>query len=255
MTKQSDIRIYTYRDKHYPSVTSILKFGLPKPALINWAAKVTAETAMDNLDKLADMPFAKGVTMLSKAHERVRNTRASEGTSIHNRAEAYAKGTPLRPVSAKVAPYIEQFDLFVRDFRPTFLSSEVTVYSDKYGYAGTQDSRILIDGREYALDYKTGKRVYPDVALQLVAYDRADYAVVDGVETPIVPAKRGLVLNLHPDGYQLVPVRLDDEVFDAFLAVYDVFTWLTDTSHRVIGQPKEPRDRTDNQPSGETPVV
>ncbi len=233
-------RVSTYKDQDYPSVTSILKAGLPKPALINWAARVTAEEAMRSLDKLKDMEFAKGVTLLSKTHERVRNTRANEGTSIHARAEAYQKGTPFRPLSAETAPYIEQFDRFLYDFRPVFLKTEQTVYSNKYRYAGTLDSEVEIDGVRYALDIKTGKRIYPDVALQLVAYDRADFAVVDGVECPVIPAKKGIALNLRPDGYDAIPVRLDEEVFDAFLAVYDVWTWVNDTSKSVLGPAKEP---------------
>jgi hypothetical protein len=86
-------------------------------------------------------------------------------------------------------------------------------------------------------DTKTGKRIYADVALQLSAYDRADFAVIDGQRVDIAPARRGAVLHLREDGYDLHPVRIDDEVFDVFLAAYDMYVWANDTSYTVVRGP------------------
>lgn len=37
---------------HYPSITTIIKQGVPKPFMAKWTAKKAAEQAMNNLDLL-----------------------------------------------------------------------------------------------------------------------------------------------------------------------------------------------------------
>jgi hypothetical protein len=39
-------------DIHYPSITTIIKQGVPKPFMVKWAAKRAAEQAVANLDIL-----------------------------------------------------------------------------------------------------------------------------------------------------------------------------------------------------------
>jgi hypothetical protein len=53
----------------------------------------------------------------------------------------------------------------------------------------------------------------------------------------------GLALVISPDDYQLVPVRIDDEVWRAFLAVREVARFQLDTANRVLGPPIAPPER------------
>jgi hypothetical protein len=130
---------------------------------------------------------------------------------------------------------MEGFFQFLLDWTPKYEFTEATVVSDTYGYAGTLDSIAVIDGKRYILDIKTGRFVYPEVALQLAAYSRADYAIVDGKQVELPTVRRGLVLHLRPEGYELRPVRIDDEVFDSFLAAFDVHNWQVEGSKGVVG--------------------
>src|SRR4029453_3802172 len=72
--------------------------------------------------------------------------------------------------------YLSGLDRFLADHTPGFLAAEQTVYSRRYGYAGTFDLLATLPGHGLVLvDVKTGNRVYPEVCLQLAAYAPADF--------------------------------------------------------------------------------
>jgi hypothetical protein len=85
------------------------------------------------------------------------------------------------------------------------------------------------------LDVKTGKRVYPEAALQLAAYAAADFlGRPDGTEQPLPAIEAGAVLHLRPGGYQLVPVPIGRAVLEAFLAALAVFRFTTDLAPTLL---------------------
>ena len=138
----------------------------------------------------------------------------------------------------ELVPYMEHFERFVADFRPDFLASEATVYSDRESYAGTLDFIAAIAHQTIITDVKTGKGVYPDAALQLCAYSRADYiGLPDGRDEPLPSIDGAAVLHLRPDGYEFIPVRIDDDVYHSFLFAREVFRWMEETSKTVLGAP------------------
>jgi hypothetical protein len=53
-------RVYTWAGREFPSVTAILKGGVPAPFLVQWAAKAAAEYAIANLDRLRLLPARSG---------------------------------------------------------------------------------------------------------------------------------------------------------------------------------------------------
>ena len=94
-------RFYQWRDEAYWSVTTIIGGGLPKPVLINWAKKFTAEYAVDNLEKLnalcapdsdGTIDRAGAVDWLKGAAFRDRDKKADIGTAVHAAAEAHVLG-------------------------------------------------------------------------------------------------------------------------------------------------------------------
>lgn len=94
------------------------------------------------------------------------------------------------------------------------------------------------------LDHKTGSGVYPEVALQLAAYRHAQFMEApDGSEHPVPEVDGGAVLHLRPDGYELVPVVCDEQVFSHFLWFREGFRWIEDVSKDVIGDPIRPAAR------------
>src|SRR6266508_3629494 len=125
-------RFYGWRNEKYWSVTTIINGGLPKPALINWAKKFTAEYAVEHFDALSvlvkDDPDG-AIEWLKGAAYRDRDRKADLGTEIHAATEAYVLGKPMPPWSLPVRPIMANFEKFLADYKPEYLATEASVYS------------------------------------------------------------------------------------------------------------------------------
>src|SRR5581483_11070940 len=233
------------------SVTSAIGGGMPKPYLIGWAAKVTAQAAIDNHDIVAAM-LAKGdergaIDYVKGARFRDSGTKADRGTIVHGALEAYLAGKPLdqetieaqlkearvplnmwKSAAAMIAGLME----FLYDEEPEVYWSESTVYSRQHGYAGTADliARMRVGGtlKNVILDVKTSKSIYDETALQLCAYARADFVGLDdGTEAELTPngeaIEHGIVVRPTPTGkYEKAVFTLTDEVYELFLGCLTV---------------------------------
>src|SRR5690606_23091893 len=64
---------------------------------------------------------------------------------------------------------------WMQDSHPTIIEHERTVVSKKYGYAGTLDMLVTLNGngQKIVVDVKTGKDIYSEAFLQLSAYRQA----------------------------------------------------------------------------------
>lgn len=241
------------------SVTTILKGGLPSPALTAWGMKAVAEYAVANHRQLSSMletvrvrrsdegmllvtdPDAvqAAIDWLKGSPYRERDRKGDIGTAVHQALEAYILGKPWPTPADDVAPYVEQFHQFVADFKPEFELAEASVYNRTEAYAGTLDAIGVIPGRGRALiDFKTtGKGVYPEAALQLSMYRFAEFiGLPDGTEAPMPAVDGCAVLWLTPDSYELVPVTADEAVFTAAKYVRETFRWQEELSKSVIGK-------------------
>ena len=228
-------RYYEWNGEKFPSVTTILSKGLPKPGLIRWAGNLVAQTAINDVETWMSMSDEDAYTYLSAQPDKRRNSSANLGSVIHAAAEAFSKGEEYKAISPIAQSYVNGFKKFVTDYKPKFLKTECPVFSRTHGYAGTLDSLVRIGRTTWVLDTKTGNRVYPEVALQLAAYAHAEFVGVDGrTEEPLPLIKKGAVLHLSPNDYQFIPTRIDEEVFDAFLSVKDVFHWDYELSKVVL---------------------
>lgn len=296
-------RVYTRRGVNYWSVTTIIKGGLPAPALMGWGMRSVAEYAVANHRQIAAMlgavslrraegliesqvaeqlaaafgaanrkgePVApywvvsdpdaveSAVKWLAGAPYRERERKADVGSAVHAQIEAIILGRPRPEPGPGVAPYIAQFEAFCAATSPEWEASEGTVYSDRESYAGTLDwiatfrgdvaRRLRPDGQfvgeptvRVLGDTKTGKAIYPEVALQLAAYRHADYVgLPDGTDAPLPSIDAGAALHLTPDSWALVPVRCDEAIFRRFLFTREVFRWVEEESKTVLGQPITP---------------
>ena len=246
------------------SVTTIIDAGVPKRALVYWSANEVAEFAVANHRIVSAMVEAvrilrtddkriRGVVSdpdavdgaikwLKDAPWRKKERRGSVGTAVHAWVEAHTLGRPLDPAHDPDAePYVPAWLAFLADFKPEFLASEMSVWHPSESYAGTLDwiARFMTPGGPRVLmgDTKSGKDIYADVALQMNAYARAEYAVLkDGTRAPLPAIDGAVVLHLRDDGtYRLVPVELSDRVFKAFLYAREVMRWGEDISKGVLG--------------------
>jgi hypothetical protein len=236
-------RMYTWRDgAQYVSVTTAIGDGVPKPGLARWMAKEVARIAARERKELATIPNALDVVdRLMDSLGKSRSTAAAElGSKVHATAEAIAKGDATLPVlTEEELPYVERFRDFVAEWSPSYVEAEASVFSRTYGYAGTLDAIVEVDGKRCVVDYKTGKSVWPEVALQLAAYANADFiGRQDGSESPIPKCRHGYVLHLRPEKYELIPVDISGPVFDTFLSALDMHRWLRNDSKLVLGTPR-----------------
>lgn len=228
---------YTINGQKAVGVTTAISKGLPKPALMNWAAKCTAEEALNLLmvdaERRAEYYKANGIDSqralldwLKKAPIRLRDTAAVRGTKVHNIAEKLVTGVEVE-VPPELRGHVESAMQFIREWKVKPLLVEKTVGSYQWGYAGTFDLIGEIpDGRRILFDYKTGQSgIWPDVALQLAAYRHADsYVADDGLEMPMkeVGIDECKAVWVRADGYDVIPLTTDATVLKAFLHVLQV---------------------------------
>lgn len=229
------------------SVTSAISAGLPKPFLIGWAAKMTAERAVDKYSYLgtviAEAGEREAIAWLKKARYDAASEKADRGTIVHAAIESYIAGKPFtkeeleahltekrvpmelwKSTAGMVAGAME----FLFDAEPEIVWSEATVYSRTHGYAGTADliAKVMIGDNlvPCIIDFKTSKSIYDEVALQLAAYGRAEFVGLnDGTEKPLIPKHKGpiehgIVIRPMASGrYERANFTLTDGVFDCFL--------------------------------------
>lgn len=227
----------------YRSVTNVLSV-IDKPALKNWAAKVTAQFAVDYRDTWIDLPKRAAVDLIKREALRYTGAAADVGTAVHELAEKYVRGDVLALDCPQdgLEGYAEQFRGFLDDFKPEYLHVEATVYKDSPKYAGTLDAIVTLPGRgTFVLDIKTGG-VWPEAALQLAAYAHADYAVVGPpyrqVEIPRIDG--AVILQLKSDRYELIEVDISSETFRAFRAAVALAQFKADRFDFLVGDPLIP---------------
>lgn len=239
------------------SVTSALGAGMAKPYLVGWAAKVTAERAIDDHEIIGAM-LAKGQERAAIDHVKGARwgdsgTKADRGTIVHSALEAYLAGKEIdtevveaallekrvpRAMWKSAFGMINGLMEFLADEEPEVYWSEATVYSRTHGYAGTADlfCRMRVGGAlmPVVLDVKSSKAIYDETAAQLCAYARADFVGLDdGTEAPILPApasieeagaiNHGVVVRPMASGrYEKAVFTLSDDVFELFLGALAV---------------------------------
>ena len=237
--------------------------GLPKPALVPWAAKATAAYTVEHLAHVGYMVDNDGpdeaVRYLSEARYRSSGPKMRVGTNVHAMAEAYVLGAPFPTPPEHEAPYLASFEAFLEAFAPTFVAVEAPVFNRTQRYAGTLDAIVELHAPELAftfgvpeadplrllIDYKTGSGVYAEAALQLAAYRNGEtfLGLPSADEAPMPEVHGCAVVWLRPDGFSLIPVRADDEVYRAFLFVREVARFQWETSKGVVGREVRPRPR------------
>jgi hypothetical protein len=238
------------------SVTTIIGGGLPKPALVPWGMKATAEYAVTNYERLYRMvKAAEGddealyqvVAWLKGAPYREREKKADLGTLLHSIAEARALQRPLPQITPEVAPLYAQFQRFETECEPEWEMSEATVYSVHESFGGTLDGIGRLRGKRVPapwrdrlvmVDHKTGKDVYAEAALQMAAYAHAEGVyLAPGTVAPLPAIEGALAVHITETDYHLIPVDIGDPVWRAFRYVRESFRFMEELSKTVLGAP------------------
>jgi hypothetical protein len=255
------------------SVTTLLKLGLgTSDALVNWNVRTTAETAFDKIKTLQafveDGERDGAVKWLMDSRWKRSGRAAARGTDVHKAAELLALGKAPE-VEDHILPFVEQYTRCLDEHSPEFLMSEAVVYAPRFGYAGTCDGVMRLDGQVVVFDIKTTEHApdsgrsrppYAEVALQLCAYRRAElvgvlseqryaagkrYYVFDpSAQHELMPATQGAVcIVVSPYDYMVVPVRTDEAVWTAWRHVMEAARWQVETSRNVFGPPISARQQ------------
>jgi PD-(D/E)XK nuclease superfamily protein len=279
------------------SVTTIIGV-LEKPALLYWTAEEAAKAAVASHRSLGQRIEEEGEEAVVKWLRDARFRRPADrlsnsdlGTVCHTACEEYAltgsrpdasrleflvhqsagaKFTGTKAEVAVLVKMLDQFDGWLQRFTPSYQATEVAVYSPQFGYAGTTDAFLTIDGVRFIGDYKSSrdpfdskgqpKTPYPEqVGLQLAAYRYAELAAVwrprrtekfrrryyllgpseQAVAQPVPEVDTGLVIHITPEACESYPIRCDEEIHRAFLFALEVFRWVNQTSKEVMGFPLE----------------
>ena len=194
------------------SVTNVLKV-IDKPALRHWFGKEVYLAMV--LDPSLDQKTALTAPYATSDKAKTR------GTLVHSVIEAYkTTGEKIETVPEKYRGYVNAFYSYVKDNKLEILEVEKTVYNEKYGYAGTRDMKARINERKkpWILDFKTGKDIYQETALQLSAYKHADDE----------DCRLGVVLLKEDGKYKFQ--EMEDE-FEAFLACKTLWEWQNREKH------------------------
>jgi hypothetical protein len=212
---------YRLDGRPVPSVTTLIKGGLPAPALMYWSARAVAEWVVDNpeqVEQLRAMGRGPAVNALKEVPWEKRDTAAVRGTDVHALAERLVASAQV-DVPEHLADYVTSCVAFLDEWQPTALVAERPCAHRAHWWAGKFDLfASLPDGRTVLLDYKTaGSGVWPETAFQLAAYAHAEFYVAeDGKERPVPAIDLAAAVWLRPDGYSVIPVRADDEVYKEF---------------------------------------
>ncbi len=247
------------------SVTTLLKMGMgTSDPLVNWAVRATNTYALENMDVVGPLytrdPEA-AIKMVGQSRYQKTGKAMARGTELHKAAEALALGVTPEAVDVEALPYVEQYRRFLEEHAPVFEMAEAPVYSPTRFYAGTLDGIVVLDGQRLVFDIKSTDKApdsgksrppYPEVALQLAAYRRAELVGIlseqryasgkryylydpDAQHEPMPETDGAVCIVVSPFDYTITPVRTDDEVFRCFIAARECARFSVDVSKRVFG--------------------
>jgi len=206
----------------FVSVTTVLGC-IAKPALRWWFGKEVYLAMVKDPTLSQKEALSAPWSSSSKAKSR--------GSTVHSIVEVYKKsGKILDSIPEQFKGYAEAFYSWIEDNHVEVLEHERTVVSKKYGFAGTLDLLVKLNGGgRLVVDVKTGKAIYPEAFLQLSAYKQA--LSEEGIEV-----KDTAVLLLKENGkYAFEKGQVD---LDVFLAAKRLWLWLNREMVEKIGGEK-----------------
>lgn len=225
-------------------VTTIIGNGIPKPALINWAAREVATFAADHLDTLTTLKRDERIDLLKGSHYRERDAAARRGTEVHGLAEKLVNGEEVT-VPEELMGHVDSYLRFLDEWNPTAILVEAVVGHRTHKWMGTFDLFAEIDGEPWLLDIKTTRSgIYGDTALQLAAYRHAEFFLASsGQEQPMPWAEKVGAIWVRADGYDIVPVEAGEDVYRCFRYAQQIAAFTTTHSKEWVGDTIPPPTR------------
>lgn len=247
-----------------PSITTVI--SQQANDLSGWHGYMAAKAALEDQRAYraynsAGMRFAI-IRDAAAASERYRDDAAARGDRVHNYAEQVALRAMGQPhevegyrenlIAHGEQAYADRFDEWWELYQPKPLATEVTIWNETVGYAGTLDLVAEIAGRTCIIDYKTKGtdrkgRVKPlddKVVMQLVAGLKAEEALVDADTGDWQAWTHGdapILMGVALGETQVVPQQANPKIlksnwykFCALKRVWDYNRELTDTPEDAL---------------------
>ena len=227
---------YTLDGQRLPGVTTVLD-ALRKKGLEEWMGNVTAAYAVDHWPELDSMPPTARLDVFRRARWEARDSAALVGTEVHHYAHAIRDGAGVEVPPRLLGP-VTAVARFLDRFRVEPVMAERPVFHPAHGWAGTFDLLAGMGGTLWLLDWKTGRRVYPETALQLAAYAHAAHAVTEaGAIIDWERPERAGAVHITADSAELLPIdwAVTDEAYLVFRYTVMVSAW----SERVSAARKD----------------
>ncbi len=244
---------YVVDGQPFDGVTTLIGGGIPKPALVGWAARTVAEFVASHRDILTRLDDQELVDLTKGVPYRDRDQAANRGTEVHGYAARLSKGEQV-DVPEELLGLVDAFLQWEGIWQPRNVRVERTVISRRYRYAGTFDMLCELDDLGLTLlDIKTGRSgVFAETALQLSAYGNAETMLEDdGTELPMPKPESYAALWLTHDAFEFIPVAVDEGDYREFLYCAQTHRWMKEragerATRPVIGAPLlPPKTRAD----------
>lgn len=161
---------------------------------------------------------------------------ATRGSRIHAIIEELlVEGHVIdAPESEWVVPMIQDF---MAEQEAEIVAIERTlVWADPDGQVlavGTADAILRINGTVWLVDWKSGKRIYPDSAFTTAGYAMAQHYLIDGVTIPIPEnerVERVVVCHVKPSGLNWYVVRDHQQLEPVYRALLALADWTDNIS-------------------------
>lgn len=248
---------HTYRmdGKPVQGVTTLIKGGLPAPALTYWSARTVAEFVADNPQQVEDLrSMGRGpmVAALKETPWQQRDEAGRRGTEVHALAEQLVAGVEVE-VPDELAGHVDSAVRFLDEWKVTPILTECSVGHRSHWWAGRLDLiGSLPDGQTVLYDWKTTRSgIFAETAFQLAAYSHAEFYVLDDdtdTEYPLPHIDACRAVWIRGDGYDVIPVDAGDETYKKFRHLAHVAKFAKTAKDDLIGVPLLPP----NLPLGET---
>lgn len=215
-------------DQLLASVTTVLSATSSKPWLVNWAAKLAAEFAVEQNALVTSTIEAAGtaaaVDLIKGAAKRKREEASQRGTWLHDVVECLVLDSTMPDFPPDVAPFADAFVDWYCEWEPEFLASECTVADPLRGWAGTLDLVLRFPRWPFlgtwTIDTKSGANLDHNMPVQLATYQRAKEIWLPlGRKVPMLKTDRCGVLHVRPEGVKLIDVTefATDDAYGRFL--------------------------------------
>jgi len=232
---------YTYQGETYPGVTSVIGIAINKSdALVPWAAKVTAEVAVELLDTLPQLRASVGdvgvINALKAASADRRGEAAKFGSIVHGLADDYLNDRPLPAnLPETQQKYIDGYSAWWKASGWKLRASEALLVHPIFRYGGTLDLLCRDrDGRTVLADIKTGKGVYREAVLQLTAYGMAQFIQTEAGVFAMPKVDRHVILHVTADGVREIEVPIGSLEQVAWAACLDLHLWAETTKGKRL---------------------